>query len=356
MMRKYFLKHVNSAIAMIMLLTFIASLSACSGKKNESHTYEVNSGDAVTVCLDTTGGYTLKNDYGDFLVLNGREDTIIHGTFRPEEEFNELHTSVKKDPEYSIINETAESFTYVVFGKSGWETNRIIRLGDAQTTVIMESIYEDSKAVLKLYEQVTFLINEDIEQESLFDKEIMGVTMKAIIVVLAVIVVVALVVVIILLKRESMRFRKYYRPGDGRDDSRLLHDKKRGGEDDGDDQTGRMFGNDGRDTVLKPHVRLVLRDIDDGNELYRVDLDKPKKIGRPSQKKDVDIVIPGDKNISREHCCVRADKDDIYIRDLESMNGTRVNGKEIDKETRLKNGDRLKIGKHVFIIEVKKDG
>lgn len=41
---------------------------------------------------------------------------------------------------------------------------------------------------------------------------------------------------------------------------------------------------------------------------------------------------------------------DYYIEDLKSTNGTLVNGVGMDKQL-LKHGDRIQVGKHVFIFD-----
>jgi hypothetical protein len=64
-------------------------------------------------------------------------------------------------------------------------------------------------------------------------------------------------------------------------------------------------------------------------------------IGR---SRDCDVVL-GDSNVSRRHAQVRpAGGDGWTIEDLGSTNGVRVNGRPVDRATRLEPGDRLEIG------------
>ena len=62
-------------------------------------------------------------------------------------------------------------------------------------------------------------------------------------------------------------------------------------------------------------------------------------IGR---SRDCDIRV-SDLNASRRHAELRKDGDKYWIVDLGSMNGTLVNGKQVEKE-RLENGDRITLG------------
>jgi diguanylate cyclase (GGDEF)-like protein len=59
-----------------------------------------------------------------------------------------------------------------------------------------------------------------------------------------------------------------------------------------------------------------------------------------------DIAIP-DTAVSREHARVEPRKDDYYVVDLGSTNGTRVNGKEVDEQI-LHDGDCLQVGCSIF--------
>ncbi|MGL5513511.1 MAG: FHA domain-containing protein [Sporomusa sp.] len=56
-----------------------------------------------------------------------------------------------------------------------------------------------------------------------------------------------------------------------------------------------------------------------------------------------DLVI-NDAFISHEHACISKSKQDYFIADLNSTNGTLLNGKQIDEETALADGDVIQIG------------
>lgn len=70
-------------------------------------------------------------------------------------------------------------------------------------------------------------------------------------------------------------------------------------------------------------------------------------IGR---RQDCDLRIQtGD--VSRRHCLVSVEDEEALVQDLESANGTYVNGERIS-EKQLSAGDRLKIGPAVFIVQI----
>ena len=60
---------------------------------------------------------------------------------------------------------------------------------------------------------------------------------------------------------------------------------------------------------------------------------------------DNDIPFPGDKAVSRHHAVVITILQDSFLEDLDSTNGTQVNGKQVAKHP-LSNGDVIMIGRN----------
>jgi pSer/pThr/pTyr-binding forkhead associated (FHA) protein len=58
----------------------------------------------------------------------------------------------------------------------------------------------------------------------------------------------------------------------------------------------------------------------------------------------------GSDAISRRHCAIRMNASGIRITDLNSRNGTYVNGQRIDEETSLANGDEVRVGPLKFVV------
>ncbi len=54
--------------------------------------------------------------------------------------------------------------------------------------------------------------------------------------------------------------------------------------------------------------------------------------------------------ISRHHCCMTQDKDELIVRDLGSTNGIRINGERVDRG-RLRSGDELSIAHIRYRLE-----
>ncbi|MFC1677554.1 FHA domain-containing protein [Planctomycetota bacterium] len=70
-------------------------------------------------------------------------------------------------------------------------------------------------------------------------------------------------------------------------------------------------------------------------------------IGRRSE---CDLCIPL-KAVSRKHCQLNTDGGKLKIRDLNSSNGTMVNGRSVE-EAMIQPGDSLKIGPLTFLVKI----
>ncbi len=64
------------------------------------------------------------------------------------------------------------------------------------------------------------------------------------------------------------------------------------------------------------------------------------------------LVVPGDATISARHCELQYTKGKLYVRDLESSNGTMVNGVPIQGNYPIEDGDRLTLGKTELRIRI----
>jgi pSer/pThr/pTyr-binding forkhead associated (FHA) protein len=74
----------------------------------------------------------------------------------------------------------------------------------------------------------------------------------------------------------------------------------------------------------------------------------PTVIGR-SPKADLTLE---NRWISRLHCIIEADDDQVYVRDLGSANGTFLNDLQISR-AKLHTGDKLSIGVFTFLVLIR---
>ena len=90
-------------------------------------------------------------------------------------------------------------------------------------------------------------------------------------------------------------------------------------------------------------ARLLL---ESGGERREIRISGPVTIGRsPSATFPID-----DKTLSREHTRVSGSAGRYVVQDLESKNGTFLNGKLITRPEPLKHGDRVRVGPATFMI------
>ena len=90
-----------------------------------------------------------------------------------------------------------------------------------------------------------------------------------------------------------------------------------------------------------PEIRIRAAD----GTVGRFPIDKERvSIGRA---RDSDILLP-DIALSRHHAEIRTRREEFFLRDLGSVNGTRLNGERIRTERRLYPGDIIKIADHIL--------
>src|SRR5215471_17764628 len=87
----------------------------------------------------------------------------------------------------------------------------------------------------------------------------------------------------------------------------------------------------------------VLEGIDKGRTFR--DLPTPLTIGR----EEGNVLRLNDERVSRFHAKVQFDNEDIILTDLESTNGTRVNGTVVQIR-RLRFGDRVSVGRSLLLF------
>lgn len=99
---------------------------------------------------------------------------------------------------------------------------------------------------------------------------------------------------------------------------------------------------------MPPVTFQVLEGIDKGR-VFR-DLQTPVTIGR----EEGNVLRLNDERVSRFHAKVQFDNNEVIITDLESTNGTRVNGNVVQIR-RLRAGDRIGVGRSLILFGSEKE-
>lgn len=79
----------------------------------------------------------------------------------------------------------------------------------------------------------------------------------------------------------------------------------------------------------------------------RIKIEAVVNIGRGPENE----VALGDRRLSRRHCRIFRDAQGVYVQDLGSINGTRVNGIAILRTRQLRDGDVIEIGNYRFEVQ-----
>lgn len=98
-------------------------------------------------------------------------------------------------------------------------------------------------------------------------------------------------------------------------------------------------------------AQITLRVLD-GADRGRVfdTLDTPVTIGR----EEGNTIQLNDERVSRFHVKIQEDHDRLVLTDLESTNGTKVNGEDIQLRI-LRNGDMIHVGRSVLVVGSRDD-
>src|SRR5204863_9552311 len=94
---------------------------------------------------------------------------------------------------------------------------------------------------------------------------------------------------------------------------------------------------------MPPVTFQILEGIDKGR-IFR-DLPTPVTIGR----EEGNLLRLNDERVSRFHAKIQFDNDDVILTDLDSTNGTRLNGNPIQIR-RLRAGDRVGVGRTIMVF------
>jgi transcriptional regulator with GAF, ATPase, and Fis domain len=109
--------------------------------------------------------------------------------------------------------------------------------------------------------------------------------------------------------------------------------------------------------------------LDEDDAQWGIDVN-PRLLAITGPSKDLTFALPNgeihigrdpsnllsisDPSLSRRHCALSRDSDGYKIRDLDSRNGTTVNGTFV-KEARLRHGDQISVGDSIFVLLLDED-
>lgn len=92
-------KFLACVLCVICLLVMIAG---CNAKTSLTFTYNVDTGDAIRIKLDTTGGYEIATDLPFQISCNG--ELLSHGTFIQAEAYAQYISAVETDANAKMLD------------------------------------------------------------------------------------------------------------------------------------------------------------------------------------------------------------------------------------------------------------
>ncbi len=98
--------------------------------------------------------------------------------------------------------------------------------------------------------------------------------------------------------------------------------------------------------------KLILSDLDNQGIRYEVPLTGSVLVGRSSAQ-GCQVVIDYNGTVSKKHCEITLINEELYVKDLQSKNGTFVDGQEVVGEAKLPQGSVLSLGKARLKVELK---
>jgi pSer/pThr/pTyr-binding forkhead associated (FHA) protein len=93
-------------------------------------------------------------------------------------------------------------------------------------------------------------------------------------------------------------------------------------------------------------VNLVLYKKNGASKSFHL----PSSVTVIGRKQECDLCIPL-MVVSRRHCEINQDQDNLKIRDMGSRNGTYVNGQRVE-EAEVSPGDKIQIGPLTFAVQI----
>lgn len=145
---------IGAIVVAVIIITAILILGKFTTKL--SYTYEVNTGDKITLSLNTTDGYSMTQDM-PFSIT--KDDGIIsRGTFIEASAYEVYESSM--DLIGGIVNSDKgekDGITYLYFNYNNTEFDYIIKINDSNTGLLLSNSISEESAK-EMFERLSFEI------------------------------------------------------------------------------------------------------------------------------------------------------------------------------------------------------
>ncbi|MFR3274201.1 MAG: hypothetical protein ACLTOP_00470 [Collinsella phocaeensis] len=150
-------KFVSALIASSLVLALV---TGCTASTTSSLTFDVSTGDSVTVALDTSGGHKLVEEDGDFIVQQDGK-TILQGSFLTQEGYDEQEAAIDSESVEVIEEADVDGNPYVFYEytEDGTVNELFLLWIDGSHTGVLLGGQSGAEASQKAFDALTFSLD-----------------------------------------------------------------------------------------------------------------------------------------------------------------------------------------------------
>lgn len=134
--RNFIMKKATLVLALV--TSVITVLSGCSGDASTSktYTYSLDTGDEISIELDTSDGYDITSDVPFAITLD--DETLTQGTFIQASYYDEYVATAKEDENVTIIEEsTKDGNSYMFWNYADEEWDIVLLIAESETAILL---------------------------------------------------------------------------------------------------------------------------------------------------------------------------------------------------------------------------
>lgn len=153
------MRNRKLVVWMVPVLLCLCLLGGCKTESSFAYVFDVETGDSIEVRLDTSNGYQLTEEDGQFAVVYQNE-TVLEGVFIESETYDMFADIVYSQKDGAeLLEERDQSGTHYLFyqvdGEAGMEHNFVAMVEDSNTGVLIGSL-ADAEAAQQAFSRLTF--------------------------------------------------------------------------------------------------------------------------------------------------------------------------------------------------------
>lgn len=123
-------------LCLVALVCIAAVIAGCTTHSSMSYTFNVETGDAVKVTLDTSDKYKISTDGRFTISLDGK--TLTQGIFIHGDAYAQYVTAAKTDDKATVLDSgTKDGHEYIFWSYNGKEYNHAILITGSNTGIIL---------------------------------------------------------------------------------------------------------------------------------------------------------------------------------------------------------------------------